>query len=288
MDIGIGLPTTISGVAGTTVLEWARRADAARFSTLGTIDRVVYGNYDAVPALAAAAAVTSTIRLTTAILISPYRGNGALLAKQLASVDQLSGGRLVVGIAVGGRDDDYVATGSDFAGRGKAQDALLAEMRAVWAGESRGTAGAIGPAPVQPGGPPLLIGGTGAAAIRRTTTLGAGWISGGGGPAMFADAAGRVRAAWTAAGREGAPRLVALGYYALGPDGPDAARRYLSDYYAFAGPYADQAAEAALTDPDAVRRTAGEFAEAGCDELILFPCSSDLDQVDRLAEVALH
>jgi alkanesulfonate monooxygenase SsuD/methylene tetrahydromethanopterin reductase-like flavin-dependent oxidoreductase (luciferase family) len=147
VDIGIGLPTTISGVAGATVLEWARRADAARFSTLGTIDRVVYGNYDAVPALAAAAAVTSTIRLTTAILISPYRGNGALLAKQLASVDQLSGGRLVVGIAVGGRDDDYVATGSDFAGRGKAQDALLAEMRAVWAGESRGTAGAIGPAP---------------------------------------------------------------------------------------------------------------------------------------------
>jgi alkanesulfonate monooxygenase SsuD/methylene tetrahydromethanopterin reductase-like flavin-dependent oxidoreductase (luciferase family) len=288
VDIGIGLPTTISGVAGATVLEWARRADAARFSTLGTIDRVVYGNYDAVPALAAAAAVTSTIRLTTAILISPYRGNGALLAKQLASVDQLSGGRLVVGIAVGGRDDDYVATGSDFAGRGKAQDALLAEMRAVWAGESRGTAGAIGPAPVQPGGPPLLIGGLGAAAIRRTTAFGAGWISGGGGPAMFADAAGRVRAAWTAAGREGAPRLVALGYYALGPDGPDAARRYLSDYYAFAGPYADQAAEAALTEPDAVTRTAGEFAEAGCDELILFPCSPDLDQVDRLAEVALH
>ena len=194
----------------------------------------------------------------------------------------------MVGIAVGGRDDDYVATGSDFAGRGKAQDALLAEMRAVWAGESRGTAGAIGPAPVQPGGPPLLIGGLGAAAIRRTTTLGAGWISGGGGPAMFADAAGRVRAAWTAAGRDGAPRLVALGYYALGPDGPDAARRYLSDYYAFAGPYADQAAEAALTDPDAVRRAAAEFAEAGCDELILFPCSPDLDQVDRLAEVALH
>ena len=135
--------------------------------------------------------------------------------------------------------DDFVATGSDFAGRGGVQDALLAEMRAVWAGESRGTAGAIGPAPVQPGGPPLLIGGLGAAAIRRTTAFGAGWISGGGGPAMFADAAGRVRAAWTAAGREGAPRLVSLGYYALGSDGPDAARRYLSDYYAFAGPYAD-------------------------------------------------
>jgi alkanesulfonate monooxygenase SsuD/methylene tetrahydromethanopterin reductase-like flavin-dependent oxidoreductase (luciferase family) len=284
MDIGIGLPTTIPRVAGATVLEWARRAEAARFSTLGTIDRVVYGNYDSVPALAAAAAVTSTIRLTTAILISPYRGNGALLAKQLASVDQLSGGRLVVGIAVGGREDDYEATGSDFAGRGAVQDALLEEMRAVWSGAPRGTAGAIGPEPVQPGGPPLLIGGTGAAAIRRTTALGAGWIAGGGGPAMFGDAAGRVRAAWTAAGREGAPRLVALGYYALGPDGADAARGYLTDYYGFLGPVADQIAAGALTDPDAVVRTVGEFAEAGCDELILFPCSPDLDQVDRLAD----
>jgi alkanesulfonate monooxygenase SsuD/methylene tetrahydromethanopterin reductase-like flavin-dependent oxidoreductase (luciferase family) len=81
VDIGIGLPTTIPRVACATVLD---RADAAQFSTLGTIDRVVYGNYDAVPALAAAAAMTSTIRLTTAILIGPYRGNGALLAKQLA------------------------------------------------------------------------------------------------------------------------------------------------------------------------------------------------------------
>jgi alkanesulfonate monooxygenase SsuD/methylene tetrahydromethanopterin reductase-like flavin-dependent oxidoreductase (luciferase family) len=287
VDIGVGLPTTIPDVAGATVLEWARRADAARFSTLGTIDRVVYGNYETVPALAAAAAVTSTIRLTTAILISPYRGNGALLAKQLASVDRLSDGRLVVGIAVGGREDDYAATGSDFAGRGKAQDALLAEMRAVWAGEPRGTAGAIGPAPVQPGGPPLLIGGTGAAAIRRTTELGAGWIMGGGGPAAFSEGAAKVREAWTAAGREGAPRLVSLAYYALGPDGDAAARRYLTDYYAFLGPYADQVAAGALTDPDGVERATADFADAGCDELILFPCSADPDQVDRLAEVAI-
>ena len=194
----------------------------------------------------------------------------------------------MVGIAVGGRDDDYAATGSDFAGRGAAQDALLAELRAVWAGEPRGTAGAIGPTPVQPGGPPLLIGGTGAAAIRRTLDVGAGWIAGGGGPAGFAGGAERVRSAWTAAGREGAPRLVSLGYFALGPDGKDAARRYLGDYYAFAGPYAEQIADSALTDPESVRRTAAEFAEAGCDELILFPCSPDPGQVDLLADAVLR
>jgi alkanesulfonate monooxygenase SsuD/methylene tetrahydromethanopterin reductase-like flavin-dependent oxidoreductase (luciferase family) len=287
VDIGIGLPTTIPDVDGATVVEWSRRADAAGFSTLGTIDRVVYGNYDSIPALAAAAAVTSRIRLTTSIVIAAYRGNGALLAKQLASVDRLSGGRLVVGIATGGREDDYTATGSDFAGRGRVQDAVLAELRAVWAGEPRGTAGAIGPAPVQRGGPPLLIGGSGAAAIRRTVEVGAGWIVGGGGPAIFADGAARVRAAWSDAGREGAPRLAALGYYALGPAAVDAARTYLTDYYAFLGPFAERIAESALVDPDAVRGAIAGFADAGCDELILFPCSPNPDQVDRLAAVAL-
>jgi alkanesulfonate monooxygenase SsuD/methylene tetrahydromethanopterin reductase-like flavin-dependent oxidoreductase (luciferase family) len=168
---------------------------------------------------------------------------------------------VVVGIAVGGQEDDFVATGSDFAGRGGVQDALLAEMRAVWAGKPHGTAGAIGPAPVRRGGPPLLIGGTGPAAIRRTTALGAGWIAGGGGPALFADGASRVRAAWTTAGREGAPRLVGPRLLRVGAR-RWGRRRYLTGYYAFLGPLAERIAEGALTDPDAVRRTAGEFAEA--------------------------
>jgi hypothetical protein len=77
--------------------------------------------------------VTERITLTTAILIAPYRGNGALLAKQLATVDVLSQGRLHVGIAVGGREDDYQATGSSFRERGRAFDRKLAELRAVWA-----------------------------------------------------------------------------------------------------------------------------------------------------------
>ena len=107
MEIGIGLPTTIPGVQGLEVIEWARRADAAGFSTLGTIDRLTYPNYEPLVALAAAAAVTERIRLTTAILIVPYRESAAILAKQAATLHHLSGRRLVLGMAVGGRDDDY-------------------------------------------------------------------------------------------------------------------------------------------------------------------------------------
>jgi alkanesulfonate monooxygenase SsuD/methylene tetrahydromethanopterin reductase-like flavin-dependent oxidoreductase (luciferase family) len=287
VEIGIGLPSTIPGVTGRAILDWAREADEAGFSTVGTIDRVVYGSYETVPTLAAAAAVTERIRLTSAILIAPFRGNGALLAKQLATVDSLSGGRLVVGIAVGGRVDDYEATGTDFTRRGALFDRQLVELREIWSGAPRGFAGAIGPPPVQPGGPPLLFGGASDAAVRRTVEYGIGWISGGGGPKDFEAGADRIRAAWKEAGRAGQPRLAALTYFALGSDAEAAAQSYLQDYYAFLGEFASQIADNALTSEDRIRATIEAFGQVGCDELILFPCSADLDHLRRLAALAL-
>src|SRR3954452_24575324 len=158
MNVGIGLPATIKDVEGDRLLEWARRAEGRGFSSLGVIDRVVYGNYEPLIALAAAAAVTKTIRLTTAILIAPLRENAALIAKQAASLDRLSGGRLVLGVAVGGREDDYAASHSDFHDRGRRFEAMLEEWRRMWDGESFGTAGAIGPRAGN-GRPQLIIGG---------------------------------------------------------------------------------------------------------------------------------
>jgi alkanesulfonate monooxygenase SsuD/methylene tetrahydromethanopterin reductase-like flavin-dependent oxidoreductase (luciferase family) len=286
MDIGIGLPSTIPGIPGRLILDWARAAEQAGFSSLGTLDRIVYGNLETVPVLAAAAGVTERIGLTTAILIGPYRGNGALLAKQLATVDAIAGGRLRVGISVGGRADDYEATGSSFGQRGRNFDAQLAEMRAVWAQEPRGFAGPIGPVPVQAGGPPLLIGGNAAAAFRRMTESGAGWIQGGGGPEAFAAGADRARRAWREAGRDGQPRLAALAYVSLGDDAEGHARRYLGEYYAFMGDFAERIAAGALTSPRKVADAVASFGEAGCDELILFPCNPDIGQVSLTAAAA--
>lgn len=284
MDVGVGLPATIPGVAGRAIVAWARRGEERGFASLGTIDRLVYGNHEPLTALAAAAAVTERARLTTAILIAPLRSNAALLAKQAATVDSLSGGRLVLGMAVGGREDDYAASGVDFHRRGRLLDTQLEEMHRIWAGESRGVAGAVGPATGTRGGPPVVLGGQNPAAMARVARWGDGWISGGGGPQFFAVGAKAAAAAWADAGRKGRPRLLALAYFALGPDATELANGYLRDYYAFAPGVVDMIAGGALTSTGAVRGAVDAFAEAGCDELILFPCSPDITQVDLLAE----
>jgi alkanesulfonate monooxygenase SsuD/methylene tetrahydromethanopterin reductase-like flavin-dependent oxidoreductase (luciferase family) len=283
MEVGIGLPATIPGVEGEQLLEWARRAEARGFSSLGTIDRLVYPNYEPLVALAAAAAVTERIRLTTAILIAPYRANAALVAKQAATLDDLSNGRLVLGAAIGGREDDYAASGVDIHTRGRRFDEMLAEWKRIWAGEAFGTAGAIGP-PARNGGPALMIGGSVDAAFRRAATYAEGWIMGGGTPEDFTQGAAKVDAAWRAAGRDGTPRTAALAYFALGDRAKEAAARYLKDYYAWLGDLAEMIAGSAATDPATVNGYADAFEQAGCDELILFPSSADPAQVDLLAD----
>jgi alkanesulfonate monooxygenase SsuD/methylene tetrahydromethanopterin reductase-like flavin-dependent oxidoreductase (luciferase family) len=283
MDIGIGLPSTVPGVDGASLVEWARRADGHGFSTLGTIDRIVYPNYEPLIALAAAAAVTERIRLTTAILITPLRANAVLLAKQLATVHHLSGGRLVVGAAPGGREDDFEVSGIDMRSRGRIFDQQLETIKRVWAGEEKGIAGPVGPNLDEP--PALLIGGGVDASFRRAAQYGDGWIMGGGDPRQFPAAVEKLEAAWREAGREGTPRKAALGYFSLGPDADKNADWYLGDYYGWLGDeVASAIAQSAVRDEEAIAQRLSVFEEGGCDELILFPCSSDPEQVDLLAQ----
>ena len=279
MDVGIGLPNTVPGATGEQIVEWARRAEACGFSTLGTVDRFAYANYEPIVALSAAAAVTERIGLCTSVLLVPLRVNAAALAKQALSLQALSGGRFTLGVGIGGRETDYAMAGVGMGNRGAEIDAMLARMVELWEGEEMG-----------PDSPPptLIVGGGVEASFERAARFGsAGFIAGGLPPDQFAAAAEQVRAAWSAAGRDGSPRLSALAYYSLGADPEGDAEAYLGDYYAWLGAEtAGYIVGAAAKDAETVRGYLDAFAGVGCDELILFPSNSDPGQVDALADTA--
>ena len=277
MKIGVGLPTTMADVSGDLLIEWAKRADGGPFSSLGVLDRVAYHNYEPFTALAAAAAVTNRIRLATMIVIAPLR-NTVLLAKQAASLDALSSGRLTLGLAVGARGEDYEVATVEARGRGRRFAEQLEAIRDIWED------GRVGPRPSGTG-PQLLVGGSSGEALARMARYSDGYMHGGGPPRAFAGAVARARAAWTDLGRPGQPATWGMGYFALGDGTSERGAAYLRHYYAFTGPFAEKIAAGNLTSPGAIVDFIRGYEDAGCDELVLFPTVSNIDQLDRLAEV---
>jgi alkanesulfonate monooxygenase SsuD/methylene tetrahydromethanopterin reductase-like flavin-dependent oxidoreductase (luciferase family) len=278
MRVGIGLPTSTPNLTGELLVDWARLADAGPFSSLGVVDRLVYHNIEPFAGLAAAAAVTHRIELATMVLIGPLR-NTMLLAKQAASLDALSSGRFTLGLGVGARSDDYEVAEVDRRHRGRHLSGQLGRLREVW------EEGRVGPRPVSPSGPRLLVGGGSGEAFARMARYADGYAHGGGPPRAFAAAASRARAAWADAGRPGEPALWGMAYFALGDGTAEEGAAYLRHYYAFTGPFADKVAAANLTSQGAVVDCLRGYEDAACTELVLFPTVSRLDQVDRLADV---
>jgi len=285
MDIGIGLPATIPGRRGSLTLEWAKQADSGPFSSLGILDRLVYPNYEPLITLAAAAAITERVRLMTTVLIAPLRGAG-VLAKQAATIDALSGGRLTLGLGVGAREDDFRFAPASFHDRGRRFEEQLELIKGVWSGQPvSDEIGPVGPPPAQAGGPELLIGGYTPVSIQRVGRWGDGFISGG---VRDAEQVRRLfdlaEESWRDEGREGKPRLVASLYYALGPD---AARGgdYIRDYYGYFGPAADDMARSIPSTPEAIEGLIQGLGEVGADEVVCWPTVAEPDQVDRLAEI---
>jgi alkanesulfonate monooxygenase SsuD/methylene tetrahydromethanopterin reductase-like flavin-dependent oxidoreductase (luciferase family) len=290
MENAIGLPNAVPGTTGEQLTAWARRADKAGFSSLGTIDRIAYPNLEPLIALAAAGAVTERIRLATTIMIVPFRENATVLAEQTASLQKISDGRLVLGLAVGGREDDYAAAGVDFSTRGKAFESMMERMREVWkeSAKSSGSADDSGVGPdVADNHPTVLMGGGADIVFARAARYGDGWIMGGGTPDAFKEAKSKLEQAWSDAGRDGQPRTAALSYFSLGDQGEANANAYLTDYYEFLGEYAQNIADSAAKDADTVKGYIQAFEDAGCDELFFMPSASDPDQVDLLSEAAL-
>ena len=279
MEVGVSLPNAIPGATGEELTEWARRAEARGFSTLGTIDRIRYDNYEPLIALAAAAAVTERIGLATTVLLAPLRTNTVELAKQARSVNALSGGRLTLGIGLGAREDDYEISDVELRGRGKRLDAMLEEMEETWSKDEVG--------PTAAGAPRLIVGGHADAAFSRTARFADGWIAAGSGPDQARVGAEKAKAAWREASREGEPHIMALAYFSLGERVEVDLRENLMHYYAWLGEdIAEMIAASAAKDADAVKQYVASYEGIGCDELIFCPSSSDPRQVDLLADAA--
>ena len=279
MEIGVALPAGIPGVEGDEIVEWARRAEEGPFASLCMIDRVAFDCYEPLVALSAAAAVTRRLLLATTILIGPLR-NTVLLAKQLASLDRLSGGRLVVGVGIGARHADYDVAGVPHAIRGRTLDEQLVDIPELFA------SGRLGLATERRERPRLIIGGGTGPAFARMARHSDGYIHGGGPARVFSRAAAEARAAWIDAGRPGAPELWGQAYFAFG--GEDAAERgaaYLRDYYSFTGAFADKIAAGMLTSSREAVEFIRAYEEAGCDHLVMLPGTPGIDQLERLAEV---
>jgi alkanesulfonate monooxygenase SsuD/methylene tetrahydromethanopterin reductase-like flavin-dependent oxidoreductase (luciferase family) len=280
MKVGIGLPAAVPDVDATVMGPWAAQSEGAGFSSLGVIDRLVYDNLDPLVALAAAAACTERVEMLTTVLNVGYRRNPIVLAKQIASVDQLSGGRLTVGLALGGWPEDYAVSDASLSARGATFDDTLAAMRQVWSGA---VSGASGPMPALPTGHPrVLIGGLVAASFTRAASHGDGWVAPSFGMQVLKDGITSARRAWREAGRHEQPRIVVERYFSLGDGANEIADHYLMHYYGseyFAAVRAD-----ALTSPERIRDELQRLAEAGCDDVVLLPCSAELDQVGLLAD----
>jgi alkanesulfonate monooxygenase SsuD/methylene tetrahydromethanopterin reductase-like flavin-dependent oxidoreductase (luciferase family) len=288
VKLGIGLPNTMGyEVDRKLMLDWARLADEAGFHVLGTIDKPNYDSWDPLVTLAGVAGVTERIRLATTILQLPPR-NEVLVAKHAAVVDQLSGGRLILGVAQGGRKDDFDLLGAEFEGRSERFERQIGRIREIWTGARAADRdhGVLGPAPVQDPGPPIWVGALQPKAIERAVRVADGFLFGTAGSDVMSQYAPGIREALAAQGKPNAT-IAGLAYVAVGEDPQkalDEAAHHVLRYYGqlwtepenliHHGP-ATKIAEEVAAYADAV------------DVLIVFPEIPSLDQVEQLAEHVL-
>lgn len=279
MRIGIGLPAAIPGAPSSAVGEWAAEAEASGFESTGVIDRLVYDNIDPLVALGVAAARTERIELVTTVLNVPWRRNAVVVAKQLASLDRVSGGRLTVGLGLGGWPLDHEAPGPAAAGIGAVMDEMLTVMRQVWSG-GVGHGTATIPA-LPPGQPRLLFGGFAPASFRRAARFGGGWVAPSFGHEALTTGINAIRVAWHAAGRPDRPRVVVERYFCFGNHADDIAYHYLDHYYGT--DYVDAVMADTATTPDRLQHELRRLADAGADDVVLLPCDAEVRQVELLA-----
>ena len=281
MKLGIGLPNQVRNVRPTVIPEYAAKAEEAGFSTLGTVGRLAYPGVMDTVTLAAAAGATSTIGLISNIMLATV-WPPTLLAKEVAGIDGVSGGRLTLGIGIGIREDDFIVEGIGPRGLGKRIDHDLEVYREVWNGKTVG--GDLNAAvPEGTREVPMMFGGMAPASYARMAKWGEGYIAGSVPAPMVVPSFDGARAAWEEAGREGKPRLIAIAYFALGDI--ELGRANAHDYYSVSGEFADLVTANVAGTAEAVKTLAAQFEEIGADELIFNPTTDDVDDIARLADI---
>ena len=294
MKVGMTLPVTEPGWTREIVLAWTRRIEAGPFHSLALGERNAFPTPDIIALMSACAALTERVKIVASVSVVTMH-DPVLLAKQYAMIDVISGGRLVLGVGIGGREEDYRAIGADLSRRRIAALAQsVATMRRVWAGEEvvPGLLRPVEPFPVQPGGPPILAGVLGPKGMASASYWADG-ISGmamTGSPDEAVQAFDLARRCWREAGRREPPILNTATWFAVGEGDrpreqlrthlhryfnwmPDAARRAMSEQFGFAG------------DAKALGDMLRGMEAAGADEFQLIPSSIDPAEVDRIAEI---
>jgi alkanesulfonate monooxygenase SsuD/methylene tetrahydromethanopterin reductase-like flavin-dependent oxidoreductase (luciferase family) len=289
MRYGVCLPYMERDYDRAKILAWCRAIDAGPFHSLSCGERITGYTCEFRVLLAAAAAVTERVRIVPSLYVLPMH-SAVWAAKEIATLDLLSGGRVTVTVGVGGREKDYRAVGASFAGRHQRMDQQVAEMRQIWAGEPP-FAGAdpVGPEPVQKGGPPILIGAMGPKSMAR----GAQWAQGVYAFSLNGEAA-EIRHmlqladnAWEQAGRADRPYRMAGFWCSLADNGAARLRDYVYNYLKIAGEDMAQAVAGMMTrhNADAIRRAIDGYRELGVDEIMFVPATADLAEVERLVRL---
>jgi probable F420-dependent oxidoreductase len=196
MHIGLRLPSNGPNAVAEQIIRIGQLAEKLGFDSLWCNDHIItpanaptaehYGRlYEALVTLAALSTVTERVRLGAGVVVLPLR-EPALAAKQVAAIDAYSNGRMILGVGVGWEPGEYRFLNVDYTKRGRRCDEWIGIIRAVWRGTRITVStetydivdGVSEPRPVQPDGPPILVGGDSAAALRRAAQLGDGWIAG--------------------------------------------------------------------------------------------------------------
>jgi alkanesulfonate monooxygenase SsuD/methylene tetrahydromethanopterin reductase-like flavin-dependent oxidoreductase (luciferase family) len=291
MKLGMNLPVMVPGLDRELVLEWCRRIDAGPYESLAAGERITFPNPEITVVLSAAAVATERVKLVFGVLVLPLH-SAVLVAKQVATLDVLSEGRVVLGVGAGGRDEDYRALSMvPEEKRLTRLEQQVAEIRRAWRGEHpfEGALRPVEPAPLQGGSVTILAGSIFPRAIRRAARWADGLYGFSFGPGIDEIDAGfeTARTAWREAGRERPPTLATGFWFALGEKARDQMDAYLGRYLDFMGPgvAAKIAPSVTSVSAAALRDAARRIQDLGADELILTPTTLDPDEVDRVADI---